>query len=198
VDLQRHNVERQLQRLIDAYQAEVLTLQELAPRREQLTQRLKGLEQERQQIEQQRDTTIKWEHIASNIEHFRTLLGSNVDHLCFEDRQTVAQLLVEKVVVSRDGAVEVHHGLPFEEQPVAADQKKKGIPPEFYVLRLQHLDLPSDAVQGADGLRTEQRWSHSRKDKDPPGPKQRRVLWRAPFLPTLGTDTLSGHIGLLL
>ena len=144
MDLQRHNVERQLQRLIDAYQAEVLTLQELAPRREQITQRLKGLEQERQQIEQQRDTTMKWEHIASNIEHFRTLLGSNVDRLCFEDRQTVVQLLVEKVVVSRDGAVEVHHVLPFEEQPVAADQKKKGIPPEFYVLRLQHLHLPAD------------------------------------------------------
>ena len=176
----------------------MLTLQELAPRREQITQRLKGLAQERTQLEQQRDTTIKWEHIASNIEHFRTLLGSNVDRLCFEDRQTVVQLLVEKVVVSRDGAVEVHHVLPFEEQPIAADQKKKGLPPEFYVLRLQHLALPSDAVQGADGLRTEQRWSHSRQDKDPPGPQQRRVLWRAPFLPTLGTDTLSGHSGVLL
>jgi integrase/recombinase XerD len=29
--------------------------------------------------------------------------------------------------------------LPFEEQPVAADQKKKGIPGEFYVLRLKQL-----------------------------------------------------------
>ena len=157
VDLQRHNLERQLQRLIDAYQQEVLTLQELAPRREQITQRLKGLAQERTQIEQQRDTTIKWEHIASNIEHFRTLLGSNVDRLGFEDRQTVVQLLVEKVVVSRDGAVEVHHVLPFEEQPVAADHKKKGIPPEFYVLRLQHLHLPATPVQRHDRLGCEHR-----------------------------------------
>jgi hypothetical protein len=37
----------------------------------------------------------------------------------------VVHLLVEKVVVHPDGAVEVHHVLPFEEQPVAADQKKK-------------------------------------------------------------------------
>ena len=66
-----------------------------------------------------------------------------MDRLCFEDRQTVVQLLVEKVVVSREGAVEVHHVLPFEEQPVAADQKKKGLPPEFYVLRLQHLNDPT-------------------------------------------------------
>jgi hypothetical protein len=42
----------------------------------------------------------------------------------FEDRQAVVQLLVEKVVVHPNGAVEVHHVLPFEEQPVVADQKK--------------------------------------------------------------------------
>ena len=42
-------------------------------------------------------------------------------------------------MVHPDGAVEVHHVLPFEEQPVAADQKKKGSPGEFYVLRLKHL-----------------------------------------------------------
>jgi hypothetical protein len=45
--------------------------------------------------------------------------------LSYEDRQAVVQLLVEKVVVYQDGAVEVHHVLPFEEQPVAVDQKKK-------------------------------------------------------------------------
>jgi hypothetical protein len=77
--------------------------------------------------------------------------------LCFEERQTVVQLLVEKVVVSRDGAVEVHHVLPFEEQPVAADQKKKGLPPEFYVLRLQYLHLPATPVQRHDRLGGEHR-----------------------------------------
>jgi hypothetical protein len=52
-------------------------------------------------------------------------LGRNLDRLSFEDRQAVVQLLVEKVVVHPDGAVDVHHVLPFEEQPVVADQKKK-------------------------------------------------------------------------
>lgn len=125
VDGQRHNLELQLQRLIDAYQQDVFTLQDLATRGEQITHRHKGLEQEGKHIEHQRDTTIKWEHLANNIEHFRTMLGSNVDRSSFDDRQAVVQLLVEKVVVSRDGAVEVHHVLPFEDKPVAADQKKK-------------------------------------------------------------------------
>jgi site-specific DNA recombinase len=118
-------LERQLQRLIDAYQQEIITLQDLSTRREQITQRLQGFEQDRKTLEQQRDTTIKWEHIADNIGHFRALLGGNLDRLSFEDRQAVVQLLVEKVVVHPDGAVDVHHVLRFEEQPVVADQKKK-------------------------------------------------------------------------
>jgi len=150
VTTQQRNLERQLQRLIDAYQQEVLTLHDLATRRAQITQRLQGLAQERTQIEQQRDTTVKWEQIAQNIEHFHALLGNNIDRLDFVDRQAVVQLLVEKVVVSRDGAVEVHHVLPFEEQPVAADPKKKAVPAEFYVLRLQQLHGPPIPVGQGD------------------------------------------------
>jgi site-specific DNA recombinase len=125
IDTQRQHFERQLQRLIDAYQQEIITLHDLSTRREQITQRLKGFEQERHHVEQQRDTTMKWDRIAGNIKQFRSLLGSNLDRLSYEDRQAVVQLLVEKVVVYQDGAVEVHHVLPFEEQPVAVDQKKK-------------------------------------------------------------------------
>ena len=68
-----------MQRLIDAYQQEIITLQDLSTRREQITQRLKGFAQERKTLEQQRDTTIKWEHIADNIGQFRALLGRNFD-----------------------------------------------------------------------------------------------------------------------
>ena len=155
IDTQRQHLERQLQRLIDAYQQEIITLHDLSTRREQITQRLKGFEQERHHLEQQRDTTIKWDRIADNIRQFRSLLGSHLDRLSYEDRQAVVQLLVEKVVVYQDGAVEVHHVLPFEEQPVAVDQKKKGIPGEFYVLRLQQLHGPAIPIREGDQLRVE-------------------------------------------
>jgi hypothetical protein len=178
----------------------VLTRQELAPRREQITQRLTGLAPERQQIEPQRDTTIQWEHIASNIEHFRTLLGSPVDRWCFEDRQTVIQLWVEKVVVSRDGAVEGHHILPFEEQPVAADQKKKGIPPAFYVLRLQHLDLPPHAPEDESLPQRQALGRHIGHEEGPGRQRQPRgtdlaafVTGGLPQAPTAGIGDILGH-----
>ena len=46
IDRQSYHLERQLQRLIDAYQQEIITLHDLSIRREQIGQRLKGLEQE--------------------------------------------------------------------------------------------------------------------------------------------------------
>ena len=78
IDVQRQNLERQLQRLLDAYQQEIITWHDLSTRREQIAQRLKGCEQERHTLEQQHDTTIKWERIADNIGQFRALLGSNL------------------------------------------------------------------------------------------------------------------------
>jgi hypothetical protein len=72
-------LERPWQRLIEAYQQEIMTLQDLSTRREQITQRLKGFAQERNNVAQQRDTTIKWEHIADHIGPFRALLGRHVD-----------------------------------------------------------------------------------------------------------------------
>jgi site-specific DNA recombinase len=182
IDKQSHHLEQQLQRLIDAYQQEIITLQDLSTRREQIVQRLKGFEQERKNIEQQRDTTIKWDHIADNIVHFRALLGNNVDRLSFEDRQAVVQLLVERGVVHPDGAVDVHHVLPFEEQPVAMAQKKKVETGEFYVLRLQHFNLPATTIDLQDRLCRQHVWRQRGKHQDPARQKQRRRFRRAFFM----------------
>jgi hypothetical protein len=59
------------------------------------------------------------------------------------------------VIVYQDGAVEVHHVLPFEAQPVAADQKKKVVPAEFYVLRLKHFHGPPIPIRQRDEVGVE-------------------------------------------
>ncbi|MCB0314484.1 MAG: recombinase family protein [Calditrichaeota bacterium] len=143
---QSQNLEKQRQRLIDAYQQEVITLKELSSRRSQLEERLKGLEQQRRQVIAQQNASIKWEHLIENIEHFRTLLGKNLDELGFEDRQAVVQLLVEKVIVYPDGNVEIHHILPFEEKPFPENGKKKVVSENFYVLRLEHLAMTARII----------------------------------------------------
>jgi site-specific DNA recombinase len=73
IGIQRQPLARQLQRLLDAYPQESITLHDLSTRREQITQRLKGFEHEKKNLEQQRDTTIKWEHIADNKQNLENL-----------------------------------------------------------------------------------------------------------------------------
>jgi hypothetical protein len=75
IAMQSHHLKRQLQRLSDTSQQEIIPLHNLSIRREQSVERLKGLAQERKNVEQQRDTTITWEHIADNIGHFRASWG---------------------------------------------------------------------------------------------------------------------------
>jgi hypothetical protein len=112
----------------------------------------------------------------------RALLGSHLDRLSYEDRQAVGQLLVEKVVVDPEGAVAVQPVLPFAEQPVAADQKKKGTPGEFYVLRLKQLHVPATAVQPQNRLGREHRRRQSRQHQHPARQKAALRLWRAFFM----------------
>jgi len=57
------------------------------------------------------------------------------------------------------------------------------------------LAWPSHAVQGAEGVGTQQGRSHGGADEAPPGPQPRRVFGRATLLPTLRPAPVAGRLG---
>jgi site-specific DNA recombinase len=141
----RQRLERQSQRLLDAYQAEIITLSELQLRRQKLTTELQQLDRELQQLAHTQQHTLHWQAVIDHVEHFRHLLGKNLDRLSFPDRQTVAQCLIQKVVVTGE-QVDIYYVLPFAQAPQvynSSDQHPEGTPGHFYRLRLADLDLPS-------------------------------------------------------
>ena len=140
----KQRVERQVQRLLDAYQAEILTLSELQIQRQKFNTELHHLDHELHQITQTHQQTIRWQHVIDNTERFRQLLGANLDRLSFEDRQTVAECLVKKVVVTGE-QVDIYYILPFDQAPqvYSSSQQPEGTPGHFYRLRLADLDLPA-------------------------------------------------------
>jgi hypothetical protein len=80
-----------------------------------------------------------------NTERFRQLLGEHLDRLSFEDRQTVAQCLIKKVVVTGE-QVAISYVLPFDQAPQvynSRSQQPEGTLGHFYRLRLADLDLPT-------------------------------------------------------
>jgi hypothetical protein len=138
----RHRIERQDQRLLDAYQAESINLQELQTRRQKLAAELHQIAQESQQLAYTQQQSIHWQQVMDNTETFRQLLGENLTQLAFEERQAIAQCLIRHVIVTGE-AVDIHFVLPFASTPQAARRLPKeleGPPGHFYRLRLAHFD----------------------------------------------------------
>jgi hypothetical protein len=138
----RQRLERQDQRLLDAYQAEIINLQELQTRRQKLAAELHQIAQESRQLAHTRQQSIHWQHVMDNTETFRQLLGENFAQLSFEERQAIAQCLISQVIVTGE-AVDIHFVLPFDSTPQAARRLPKepeGTLGHFYRLRLAHFD----------------------------------------------------------
>ncbi|MCI0418042.1 MAG: hypothetical protein L0312_02285 [Acidobacteria bacterium] len=126
-------MERQIQRLLDAYQAEIITLSELQARRQKLNTELQRIEQETQQLARTQQQTIHWQQVIDHAETFRQLLGVNRERLSFEERQAVARCLISKVVVTGD-QVDIYYVLPFEFAPQVWQSSKtvpEGAPGHF-------------------------------------------------------------------
>jgi site-specific DNA recombinase len=151
--LQRQQrLERQSQRLLDAYQAEIISLDELQSRRRKLHAELQHIEQERQQLARTQQQTMHWQQVITHVETFRQLLGTNLEQLAFEERQAVAQCLISKVVVTGE-QVDIAYALPFALAPQVCHSStdvSEGAPGHFYRLRLAHLHAPPDGILAQD------------------------------------------------
>jgi site-specific DNA recombinase len=137
-------VERQSQRLLDAYQAEIITLSELQTRRQKLVAEVQRIEQESQQLTRTRQETRQWQQVIAYAETFRHLLGDNLEHLSFAERQAVASCLISKVVVTGE-QVDIYYVLPFASAPRvwhSGTYQPEGTPGHFYRLRLAHHAAP--------------------------------------------------------
>jgi len=134
----QQRLERQSQRLLDAYQADVISLEELQSRRRKITTEWHQIEQERQQLSRTQQQTMHWQQVIDHAETFRQLLGGQLEALTFEERQAVVQCLVHKVVITGE-QVDIHYVLPFVEAPQVGQRPAsvpEGAPAHFYRLRL--------------------------------------------------------------
>ncbi len=127
----RAEVERQIGRLVDAYTAEALTLEELRQRRATLEARLEALRREEQQLIAE---GVKDDHIqlvASQVESFRARVAQGLEQATFAERRGLVELLVDRVLVDAP-EVEVRYVVPL-----TGVAERKG------VLRLRHRTGPS-------------------------------------------------------
>ena len=87
------------QRLVDAYQAEVISLAELGERRRSLAGQRHALEQQLAASEKLRREQIKARAVLDDLAAFCDRIRGRLEETSFADKQILLQLVVERIIV---------------------------------------------------------------------------------------------------
>jgi site-specific DNA recombinase len=104
-------LERQNERLLEAYLADVVTLPELERKRRELTQRQEALTTQRAQLEATVDQRLELSHTAASIQAFCAQIRPALDQASFAQRRQLVELLIDRVIVT-DEMVEIRYVVP--------------------------------------------------------------------------------------
>jgi site-specific DNA recombinase len=140
-------LDREVTRLIDAYQAEVIDLTELAERRRRIDDHGRMLRERVREIEQQRSERTAELRLLEGLETFCTSIREAMEEPSFTVQQKVLQLVVNRIVVE-DHQVIIEHVVPTGPVRLQTEQHP---PRKVY---------PGDHVMGTGGSVT---WSDQAK-----------------------------------
>jgi site-specific DNA recombinase len=105
-------LQREEGRLLDAYQAEVISLGELAERRQQLARRREALVEQQKQQAQLRRERARAQEVLESLTVFCERIRSRLAEATLEAKQAVLQLLIERIIVGED-TLEIRHVIPL-------------------------------------------------------------------------------------
>ncbi len=105
-------LERQRQRLIDAYAAEAVTLEESRTRVQALEARLADLAHEEQQRVASLDHAAQIAAVATQLDTCRAAVAQGLDHDSFARRRALVELLIDRVLVEPP-EVAIRSVIPF-------------------------------------------------------------------------------------
>ncbi len=104
-------LDRQQQRLLDAYLAEIIGLAEFQRKRDELDRRRAALAAQQRQLDAAAAQRLELQAVADGIEAFCQAIHAGLATATFEQRRQLAELLIDRVIVT-DGQVEIRCVLP--------------------------------------------------------------------------------------
>jgi site-specific DNA recombinase len=100
-----------LRRLIDGYQEQLITLEELRARTPELRKRETTLRAELDALDAQLHDAETYLKLTETLDAFRARLSANAEQLTVEQRQEIVRLVVREVLLGDDD-VTVRHSIP--------------------------------------------------------------------------------------
>ena len=136
-------LERQQNRLLEVYLAEVIGRDEFERKRQELAQTHGSLTQQLRQLEAQAQKQLDLLKLTQHIQDFCREIQPTLNTLDFTQRRQLVELLIDRVIVD-DGKVEIRYVVPTN---------PNGENSLFCHLRKDYLYLPALGVQFIDNLR---------------------------------------------
>ena len=109
-------VDKGIERLLTAYQEELLSLEQLRERVPMLRQRQQALRAELQAITDQVNDRATFLRLAETLTAFLTRLRSAAESLSVMERQKIVRLLVKEILVGED-SITIRHSIPIPSGP---------------------------------------------------------------------------------
>src|SRR5215470_9140899 len=106
------HVDQGIERVLTAYQEELLSLEQLRERMPMLRQRQQTLRAELQAIADQAKDRVAFLRLAETLTAFLTRLRSAAESLSVVDRQKIVRLLVKEILIGED-TITIRHSIPI-------------------------------------------------------------------------------------
>ncbi|PYR97802.1 MAG: hypothetical protein DMG16_23350 [Acidobacteria bacterium] len=103
---------KELSRLLDAYQCGALELAELQKRRQLVNSKIEMLNREQELLRKIAAEKKKETDIKASLGEFAALVSSNLKRISFENKQKLLRIVLDKVVVN-DWRVDVYYNIPL-------------------------------------------------------------------------------------
>jgi site-specific DNA recombinase len=107
---------KSMDRLLTAYQEELLSLDELRRRMPELRQRERALQTELQAIIDQVNERAVYLRLAETLSAFLARLRSSADTLDIQERQRIVRLIVREILIEGD-SITIRHSIPVSKPP---------------------------------------------------------------------------------
>ncbi|APR81120.1 DNA invertase [Minicystis rosea] len=109
---QARSLTHAIERLVDAYQAEAITLEELRGRREHLEEAKQRCHRELTELEHRHDQALTQRRVVDEIQQLRERLHQGLERCTWDDRRAIVGLLIEKIEVDEPN-LRVHYVVPL-------------------------------------------------------------------------------------
>ena len=112
LNTQIKSANKEIARLLDAYQNGAIDLSELQKRRRLVDSKLEILKREQKLIEKIASEQEEVADLKASLSEFAALVSNNLKHISFENKQKLMRLVLDKVVV-KDWRVDVYYNIPL-------------------------------------------------------------------------------------